>query len=253
MIFKGLFKKIWGESSEDNKVTSEDIQSLPSVDDATFYKKTKLYLQRFDEYITASEAEVETLSIELDNCLEQEENLEIQLKQLNKPNSWQERHLLLKLDRLQLHCGNLKRRIEIYSQNIRVYLALISQIQDMKAMRMYGGVDETKMETIWLDFKETLEKYKNLLMAESATHDSEKVTIESMETRLSELKKTMFPEVNKPITESKQLKPIEESEQPIKESESSPLAETPRIRPPIENLVRNNPVIRNEEKRMITE
>jgi len=232
-MIKGFFKKLW--SVDNTTETSNDISELPSVDDVTFYKKSKIYLQRFDEYITASEAEVETLSIELDGCLEQVAHLEIQLKQLNKPNSWHERHLLLKLDRLQLHCGNLKRRIEIYSQNIRVYLALISQIQDMKAMRMYGGVDESKMETIWLDFKETLEKYKNILMAESSANDSEKVTVQSMEDRLTKLKKTVMPEVQPPTIDT-----------------TAP-QEVIKLRPPLEQL---DPTVTNRsaiEKRLITE
>jgi len=134
--------------------------------------------------------------------------LEKQLKYLNKPGSWHERHLLLKLDRLQLHCGNLKQRIEIYSQNIKVYLNLISKIQDIKAMKM-NGLDEPKMEMIWLDFKETLEIYKNKLITEEASIDSEGVTTTGLEDRLLSIKNAIIvPEPKIPETLKPSAEPI---------------------------------------------
>lgn len=188
MVFKKLLDKIWGTSKD----TSYDIEFLPSADDITFNRESKKHLQRFDEYITIAETEAETLSIELDNCLEQKHSLEIQLKNLNKSGSWHERHLLLKLDRLQLHCDNLKQRIEIYSQNIIVYLNLISKLQDIKAMRM-EGLDAAKMENIWLDFKETLDKYKDKIMTEESSTDSESVTTKNLEDRLEKLRDSILP------------------------------------------------------------
>lgn len=217
MGLKNLFYKIWKPSK--SEVISGYTEELPSIEDANFYKKSKILLQQFDEYFTASETEVESLSIELDTCLEQQSNLEFKLKQLNKPNSWHERHLLLKLDRLQAYSDSLKQRIEIYSQNIKVYLNLISKLQNIKAMKMYG-IDESKMEKIWLDFKETLEEYKNLIIVESSSNDSETVTIPTSEEKITKLRKTIFPET----LENSEIKKIEKIADPIE-----------KIRPPIES------------------
>ena len=191
MSFWNLFKK---NSVKFDKIelTPEYIENLPAVDDATFYRDSKRLLQRFDEYITSAEAESEQLSIELDACIEQQESLKTQLKTLNKPKSWHERHLLLKLDRLQLHGQNLMQRIEIYSQNIKIYLNLISKIQDVKAMRL-NGLDEEKIETIWLEFQETLDQYRNRVLAEASGLQSEPVTSRELETRLVKLKEEIFP------------------------------------------------------------
>lgn len=192
MVFWKLFK--WRSKKQVGlDLTPECIENLPAVDDATFYRDSKRLLQRFDEYITSAEAESESLSIELDMCIEQQESLKSQLKILDKPKSWHERHLLLKLDRLQLHSENLIQRIEIYSQNIKIYLNLISKIQDVKAMRM-NGLDEDKIETIWLEFQETLGQYRDRVIAEAAGFHSEAVTTRELETRLGKLRDEIFPE-----------------------------------------------------------
>jgi len=133
-ILPRLFKKEEEDIKDELSLTPEIIESLPEADDASFYRDSKRLLQRFDEFITASEVECEALSISLDNTLEMQGSLKEQLRTLDKPKSWHERHLLLKLNRLQLHGENLKQRIEIYSQNIKIYLNLISKIQDIKAM-----------------------------------------------------------------------------------------------------------------------
>lgn len=214
MGFKDFFNRIW--KSNKSESPSDYIEPSPSIEDSTtFYKKSKKLLQQFDEYFTASEAEVESLTIELDTYLEQQSNLEFKLKQLNKPNSWHERYLLLKLDRLHAYSENLKQRIEIYSQNIKVYLNLISKLQNIKAMRMHG-ISESEMEKIWFEFKDSLEKYKEIIIVESSGNDSEKATLSNLEERLSKLRKTIFPEIKK------------ETEEPIQEQ---------RIRPPIEPII----------------
>lgn len=192
MSFWNLFRRSPAKSDK-IELTPEYIENLPAVDDATFYRDSKRLLQRFDEYITSAEAESEQLSIELDGCLEQQESLKSQLKTLDKPESWHERHLLLKLDRLQLHGQNLMQRIEIYSQNIKIYLNLISKIQDVKAMRL-NGLDEEKIETIWLEFQETLDQYRNRVLSESSGLQSEPVTSRELETRLVKLKEEIFPQ-----------------------------------------------------------
>ena len=171
----------------------ELIETLPAADDATFHRDSKKLLQRFDEYITAAEAESENLSIELDDTLAQQELLTGQLRLLNKPNTWHERHLLLKLDRLKVHGDNLQKRIEIYCQNMRVYLNLISKVEEMKAMRM-NGLDETKIETIWLEFKDTLDEYKQRVGAEESGFVKEPVLSHNQEKRLQDLKREIFPE-----------------------------------------------------------
>ncbi|MHA1974473.1 MAG: hypothetical protein ACTSW1_15855 [Candidatus Hodarchaeales archaeon] len=209
MAFWKLFKK--APKREDPNLTPEYIESLPSVDDATFYRDSKRLLQRFDEYITSSEAESESLSIELDACIEKQESLKFQLKSLDKPNSWHERHLLLKLDRLQLHSKNLIQRIEIYSQNIKIYLNLISKIQDVKAMRM-NGLDEEKIETIWVEFQQTLDQYRDRVLTEAAGFHSDPVTTRELENRLGKLRDELFP-VDKKEKSVKKVVPEENSSQ----------------------------------------
>jgi hypothetical protein len=186
-IFVRLFKK----EAPSFPLTPETIELLPEADDASFYRDSKRLLQRFDEFITTAEAECEALSIELDNTLEMENSISQQLKTLNKPGTWHERHLLLKLDRLQLHGDNLKQRIEIYSQNIKVYLNLISKIQDIKAMRM-NGLDEDKIETIWVEFKETIEEYRQRVSAEEAGFKNEAIFSMAQEDRLKELRESVM-------------------------------------------------------------
>lgn len=190
-----LLKKLFSRNhqTQDAPLGPESIETLPAADDATFYRDSKKLLQRFDEYITAAEAESETLSIELDDTLEQQELIKEQLKRLNKPDSWHERHLLLKLDRLTVHGNNLKKRVEIYSQNIKVYLNLISKLEEIKAMRM-NGLDESKIEAIWLEFKETLDEYKKRVGTEEAGFHEEPVLTNQQEVRLAELRKEVFPE-----------------------------------------------------------
>lgn len=190
------FKRKQAKPTFEGPITPEMIEDLPSADDAKFHRNSKLLLQRFDEYITASEAELETLSIDLDEILEQSDVIKDQIFSLNKPGSWFERSMLMKLDRLTLHGDNLKQRIEIYSQNIKIYINLISKIQDVKAMRM-NGLAEDKIETIWLEFKETMVQYKERIGAEEAGFQNESVTTSHLEDRLKKLRKEILkaPEV----------------------------------------------------------
>jgi len=195
----------------------EQLENLPNADDASFYRDSKRLLQRFDEYITAAEAESESLCIELDETLENISILESQLKSLNKAGSWHERHILLKLDRLQLHSSNLKQRVEIYSQNIKVYLNLISKIQDIKAMRM-NGLDETKIQTIWLEFKDTIEDYRDRISTEEAGFKNEAIASLTQESRLAEIKKALVPPAAKEAEETPEFlrPPLAEELQKLK-------------------------------------
>lgn len=201
MSFWKLFRR--DRSVGEPSLTPEYIESLPAADDATFYRDSKRLLQRFDEYITSAEAESETLSIELDSCLEQQESITEQLTDLDKPGSWHERHFLLKLDRLQLHSSNLMQRIEIYSQNIKIYLNLIAKIQDVKAMRM-NGLEPDKISTIWVEFQETLDQYRDRVMTEDAGFSNEAVTTRQLEDRLSELEGSIFPDRQEEVKKNKQ-------------------------------------------------
>jgi len=187
------------EISEPILIGPEVIEHLPSADDSKFYRDSKKLLQRFDEYITAAEAENETLCLELDDIIEQQEAIRIQIKSLDKEGSWHERSLLLRLDRLTHYGDNLKRRIEIYSQNIKLYLNLISKIQDIKAMRM-NGLSEDRIETIWLEFKEAMEQYKQKLMSEEASFEKETVTTKQLEDRLTALKNKIRSPVDEDST-----------------------------------------------------
>lgn len=216
MGIRNTFRRLFSSRSniENAPLTPELIESLPTADDPVFHRDSKRLLQRFDEYITAAEAESEILSIELDNTLNQEDILRSRLQHLNKPNSWHERHILLKIDRLQLHSNNLKQRIEIYAQNIMIYLNLIAKIQDVKAMRL-NGLDQDKIETIWLEFKDTLEEYKDRITSEEAGFHNEQVTSKQQEKRIADLRKEIFPpeksdteeETNKEEEEDKPLRP----------------------------------------------
>lgn len=218
-----IFKKLFGSTDPEPKdlsLTPEAIENLPAADDVQFYRDSKRLLQRFDEYITAAEVESENLSIELDDTLDQQDKIKTQLRTLNKPDSWHERHCLLKLDRLTLHSDNLKQRIEIYAQNIKVYLNLISKIQDIKAMRM-NGLDEEKIETIWLEFKDTVEEYQKRLRAEESGFKNEMTTTAILEDRLKELRKEVLPE--------------DEEET----SEIQPEPEPTKVRPSLDTLLAN--------------
>jgi hypothetical protein len=216
-----IWRKIFGLNKKKEKVTDilspEMIEHLPAADDATFYRDSKRLLQRFDEYITAAESELEELSIELDDILEQNDAITCTIKKISKEGSWHEKSLLLKFDRLTLHGDNLKQRIEIYSQNIKIYLNLISKIQDVKAMRM-NGLCEDKIETIWLEFRETVDHYRNRLMTEEAGFESIPISTHKQEQHLKKLRASM-------LTESEEV-----SEEVVTQEVTEEPTETPQER-----------------------
>jgi len=209
---KNLFSK------DSYSLTPEFIEDLPSYDDAKFYQDSKKLLQRFDEYITSGEAESEELSILLDETLSKQESIKSQIVTLNKANSWHERSMLLKLDRISLYGENLKTRIEIYAQNIKVYLNLMSKIEDIKAMKM-NGLSEEKIETIWVEFRETASHYRDKLLTETSEFQSEQLTTVDYENRISKLRKSLFPE--------------EPKEKPEKKQEIKDEIDPPKVRPPL--------------------
>lgn len=179
----------WWKKQQD----SPGVELLASPEDENFNKNSKKLVQRFDEYITAAELESENLSIELDEIINHQEIIRDKIKTLNKPNSWHERHLLLKLDRLILHGKNLEQRIEIFAQNIRVYLNLMGKVQHIRAMRM-NGLEDEKIEHIWLEFQSALEQYRQKIATEGAADTKDAVTAETQEDRLKTLRLELFPD-----------------------------------------------------------
>jgi len=173
------------------------------VDEEEIYKKSKIILQQLDEYITTSEIESENYSIQLDGILAEQDTISLKLKELNKPNSWHERNLLLKLDRLMVHGNNLRQRLELFSQNIKVYLNLMSKVEDIRVMRL-NGLETDRIQNIWLEFQNSLETYKEKIATEAVTETKESVTSSVTEERLLKLRHQVFglPEVEKEDLES---------------------------------------------------
>ena len=91
-------------------------------------------------------------------------------------------------------------------------------------MRM-NGLDPDKISTIWVEFRETLEQYRDRVMTEEAGFSSEAVTTRQLEDRLVELKDSIFPE---------RLE-VEEGEEKIETPKE--VVTTPLIRKSIEELL----------------
>jgi len=98
----------------------------------------------------------------------------------------------MQYDTAEQYCKNLQQRFEIHSQNIRIYLNLMSKIEDVKAMRM-NGLDEDRIETIWVEFKETMQQYKQKIIAEETGYENERVTTQQQEERLTKIRNTLLP------------------------------------------------------------
>jgi hypothetical protein len=198
-----MFKKItnWFKKTKDSDLPFE----LP-IDEEEIFKKSKLILQQLDEYITASELESENLSIQLDTVLLEQETIRNKIKGINKPESWHERNLLLKLDRLVVHGSNLRQRVELFSQNIKVYLNLMSKVEDIRVMRL-NGLETDKIQNIWLEFQHSLETYKEKIATEAVTETKESVTANTTEERLLKLRQQVFglPEASDPECASEAL------------------------------------------------
>lgn len=188
-----MFKRItsWFKKTKDSDLPFE----MP-IDEEEIFKKSKLILQQLDEYITASELESENLSIQLDTVLSEQETIRNKIKGINKPESWHERNLLLKLDRLVVHGNNIRQRVELFSQNIKVYLNLMSKVEDIRVMRL-NGLETDKIQNIWLEFQNSLETYKEKIATEAVTETKESVTANATEERLLKLRQQVFglPEI----------------------------------------------------------
>jgi len=213
-----VFKKIanWFRKSE-----SQLPFELP-IDEEEIFKKSKVILQQLDEYITASELESENISIQLDNVLAEQDTIRNKIKDLNKPDSWHERNLLLKLDRLVVHSNNLRQRIELFSQNIKVYLNLMSKVEDIRVMRL-NGLETDRIQNIWLEFQHSFETYKEKIATEAVTETKESVTAGETEERLLKLRQQVF-----------------DLPQEVVVKQDTPLATTSQIiRPSLERLIIN--------------
>lgn len=175
-------KKFFSKPPEEPDLLPEDNISL----EAGFLADARKKLQLFDEFVTAAEAKIEQLTEEIEKYEKEEAAFTFLLQQSSKE-SWNEKNLLLKIERGKVHTANLKRRIEIYNQNIRVYLNLMSKIEEMQAMRL-GGLSEEKIQNIWLDFKERTEQYQNLLHTDEAAREPHSFLTEKLSSSLESLK-----------------------------------------------------------------
>lgn len=200
MVFKRIaswFRKD-PEEEESRPLTPFE---LP-IDEEEIFKESKKILQQLDEYITASELESENLSIQLDAILSEQEVIRTKIKELNKPDSWHERNLLLKLDRHVVHGNNLKQRVELFSQNIKVYLNLMSKVEDIRVMRL-NGLETDRIENIWLEFQQSLETYRQKITTEAVTETREPMATVATEERLFKLRQQVFGlPVNKELSVS---------------------------------------------------
>lgn len=192
-------------------------------------KDSKKLLQRLDELITSAEAEIEILVLDLHKTSQEENQLKIQIKAANEPGSWLERNFLLRLERILLQKNNSQQRLEIYNQNIRIYMNLIARIQDMVAMKM-DGISENKIENTWLDFKENLEQYKErVLCGEVSDEEITPITSTNLEKRLHELRNEVFG-THEPYTEILEEKNLASPEKKqSSEKQEPPKAEEPLL------------------------
>lgn len=207
-----MFKRIteWFSKKEEQP----NVPFEMPVDEEEIFKKSRLILQQLDEYITVSEEESANLCRELDSNLNERNIIQNKIKELNKPESWEERSLLLKLDRKVVHGNNLRQRIELYSQNIKVYLNLMSRVEDIRVMRLHG-LETEKIQNIWLEFQTSLELYKEKIATEAVTECKEPVTSQATEDRLVTLRHQVFgtvppkrePEELEDTPEPKKLRP----------------------------------------------
>lgn len=181
--FKKIFKK---RRSGEPELLPDD-----KTVEASFLADSRKQLQLFDEHATVAEAKIEQLSEEIDRY-EQEDLLSQETLKSCPSNSWLEKNLLLKIERGRVHTENLKRQVEIYNQNIRVYLNLMSKIEEMQAMRL-GGLSEDKIQNIWLDFKEKAEQYQNLLHTDEASREPQSFLTEKLVSDLNTLKSPSEP------------------------------------------------------------
>jgi len=198
-----VLKKITGwfkKKNSDDRTPEVRIPFELPIDEEEIFKKSKFILQQLDEYITSSELESENISIQLDSILEEQDLIKSKIKEVNKPDSWHERNLLLKLDRLVVHGNNLRQRIELYSQNIKVYLNLMAKVEDIRVMRL-NGLEADKIETIWLEFQNALESYRQKITTEAVTETKESLTATSTEERLLKLREEVFGPIESEIKE----------------------------------------------------
>jgi len=137
-------------------------------------KESGKMLQRLDELVTIAEEEISELMMAARQSSQEEKFLRDKLSQPKE--EWEERSFLLKLERILVFKTNTVQKIEIYNQNIRVYLNLISQIQNIQAMKL-GGIDEAKIENLWIELKENIEAYKEKLNAQEAANEEQEVPL----------------------------------------------------------------------------
>lgn len=175
---------------EESGFTPIKVSELPNfgeVEVLTNLKDSKKQLRHLDELVSIAEVEIISISKDLDKSLLEEDKVKEEIQAIQGKQTWQEQGLLLRLKRLKTHSNNLKQRVIIYSQNIELYLNLISRIQDKQAMKM-GGLDETKIENVWLEYKEELEAYRNKLITGTSSVEGDTAITADTQEKLKKLK-----------------------------------------------------------------
>ena len=172
-------------------------------------RESEKMLQRLDELVTIAEEEISELMVAARQSSQEEKFLRDKLSQPKE--EWEERSFLLKLERILVFKNNLLQKIEIYNQNIRVYLNLISQIQNIQAMKL-GGIDESKIENLWIELKENIEAYKEKLSAQEAANEEQEIplTTPKLESNIKALKEEIAAK-RAPI----KLEPVAPTEKPV--------------------------------------
>lgn len=166
---------------------SKKEEQIPIVEEGLSYAKAKKLLRELDELILLSESSIDKLVETLDSLVREEQKCKLDLKALTDISRWKERSLLLKIERIHLNETNLQQRIEIFNQNIRVYMNVMSHIQDSEAMRM-AVLESVDLDDLWLEFSEKIETYKEKLSTGNNIL-TEKLTQNDLDKKIISLRK----------------------------------------------------------------
>jgi hypothetical protein len=137
-------------------------------------------LRGLDELLTRNEVEAKELNEEITKTEMLAQDEEDKVRTGNLPER-QKRQALLHVKRLRKQMDNYEGRLRIYERNMNLHLNLIGKIQQMEAMKL-GGVDESRIDQIVMDFEEKLEKYADIMNAAEA-HEAKSTVVSAREER----------------------------------------------------------------------
>lgn len=137
-------------------------------------------LRGLDELLTRNEVEAKELNEEITKIEEKATDEEERIRAGALPER-QKRNTLMHVKRLRKQMDNYEGRLRIYERNMSLHLTLIGKIQQMEAMKL-GGVDESKIDQIVMDFEEKLEKYHDVMNAAEA-HEGKAHVVSAREDR----------------------------------------------------------------------